>query len=231
MFSKPREAKRLFFDVIPRNVDDYLAFLSAIRSRRDGRLGNPVWHIHAGAPSPSAMAAANSPPRRLVIDAAQPRRGVECQDRDTLWGFIRRYAPGLDRNPPALDALVTLAIRYYEDFVRPKKRFKVASVEERAMLADLDAALVALQPDADAATIQSAVYEVGRAHFPDSSGKAKTPDGRPGVSQAFFQTLYRVLLGQERGPRFGSFVEIYGVAETRALIAAALAGELTPTAA
>ena len=134
-----------------------------------------------------------------------------ASDRDTLWGFIERYAPGLDRETqPELDALVTLAIRYYEDFVRPTKRFKVASVEERAMLADLDAALVALPPDADAATIQSAVYEVGRAHFPDSSGKAKTPDGRPGVSQAFFQTLYRVLLGQERGPRFGSFVEIYG---------------------
>ncbi|MBV9051992.1 MAG: lysine--tRNA ligase, partial [Hyphomicrobiales bacterium] len=65
-------------------------------------------------------------------------------------------------------------------------------------------------------------------HFPDSSGKTKTPDGRPGVSQAFFQSLYRILLGQERGPRFGSFVEIYGVAETRTLIAAALAGELKP---
>jgi lysyl-tRNA synthetase class 1 len=153
-------------------------------------------------------------------------------DRNTLWGFIARYAPGLDpQTQPELDQLVELAIRYYEDFVRPTKRFKLASPEERAALADLDTALASLPEDADAATIQAAVYEVGRAHFPDTSGKAKTPDGRPGVAQAFFESLYRVLLGQERGPRFGSFVEIYGVAETRALIAAALAGELTPRAA
>ena len=234
MYQNPRAAKRLYFDVIPRHVDDYLAFRARYDAQAlDERLRNPVWHIHGGAPSASAMAASNS--LAAGLDYAMLLNLVSASnasDRNTLWGFIERYAPGLDReNQPELDALVTLAIRYYEDFVRPTKRFKVASVEERAMLADLDAALVALPPDADAATIQSAVYEVGRAHFPDSSGKAKTPDGRPGVSQAFFQTLYRVLLGQERGPRFGSFVEIYGIAETRALIAAALAGELTPTAA
>ena len=70
------------------------------------------------------------------------------------------------------------------------------------------------------------VYEVGRRHFPDLSGKSKSPDGRPGVLQQWFQSIYRVLLGQERGPRFGSFVALYGVAETRALIAKGLSGEL-----
>jgi lysyl-tRNA synthetase class 1 len=234
MYQSPRTAKRLYFDVIPRQVDDYLAF----RSRYDEqgveeRLKNPVWHIHAGAPAPSAMTASNSLARGL--DYAMLLNLVSASnssDRDTLWGFIARYAPGLDpQTQPELDQLVELAIRYYEDFVRPTKRFKLASPEERAALADLDATLASLPHGADAATIQAAVYEVGRVHFPDTSGKAKTPDGRPGVSQAFFQSLYSVLLGQERGPRFGSFVEIYGVAETRALIAAALAGELTPRAA
>jgi lysyl-tRNA synthetase class 1 len=234
MYQNPRAAKRLYFDVIPRHVDDYLAFRSRYEEQGvEERLRNPVWHIHAGAPPASAMTASNS--LAAGLDYAMLLNLVSASnasDRDTLWGFIERYAPGLDRAAqPELEELVTLAIRYYEDFVRPTKRFKPASPEERDMLADLDAALAALPPLADAAVIQAAAYEVGRAHFPDSTGKANTPDGRPGVSQAFFQSLYRVLLGQERGPRFGSFVEIYGIAETRALIAAALAGELTPTAA
>jgi lysyl-tRNA synthetase class 1 len=232
MYQSPRAAKRLYFDVIPRQVDDYLAFRSRYREQNlEERLRNPVWHIHGGVPAvtaPSNSVAAG-------LDYAMILNLVSASnssDRDTLWGFIKRYAPGADPSTqPELEQLVGLAIRYYEDFVRPTRRFKSASDEERLALADLDRALAALPSHADAATIQAAVYEVGRAHFPDTSGKAKTPDGRPGVSQAFFQSLYRILLGQERGPRFGSFVEIYGIAETRALIAAALAGELTPTAA
>ena len=78
----------------------------------------------------------------------------------------------------------------------------------------------------DAEALQAVVYEVGRRHFPDTSGKSKSPDGRPGVAQTWFATIYQILLGEERGPRFGSFVALYGVAETRALIARALAGEL-----
>ena len=74
--------------------------------------------------------------------------------------------------------------------------------------------------------MQAVVYEVGRRHYPDLSGKSKSPDGRPGVSQQWFTTIYKILLGQERGPRFGSFVALYGVNETRALIDKALSGAL-----
>jgi len=228
MYQNPRAAKRLYFDVIPRHVDDYLAFRSKYGAEAvEQRLRNPVWHIHAGAPPRGGDTAGLDFAMLLNLVSAS-----NSSDRETLWGFIERYAPRVDaKTRPELDRLVDLAIRYYEDFVRPSKRFAAAREGERAALLDLDAALASLPPHSDAATIQAAVYEVGRKHFPDSSGKTKTPDGRPGVSQAFFQSLYRILLGQERGPRFGSFVEIYGVAETRALIAAALAGELKPLAA
>jgi lysyl-tRNA synthetase, class I len=233
MYQNPRAAKRLYFDVIPRHVDDYLGWRAKYEGQNgEERLKNPVWHIHSG-----------SPPRAALVRSSGAAAGLDyamllnlvsasnSSDRETLWGFIERYAPGVDaRVRPELDRLVDLAIRYYEDFVRPTRRFKTPSEAERAALADLDATLAALPRGADAASIQAAVYEVGRLHFPDLSGKAKTPDGRPGVSQAFFHSLYRILLGQERGPRFGSFVEIYGVEETRALIAAALAGELKPLA-
>ncbi len=80
--------------------------------------------------------------------------------------------------------------------------------------------------EATSDVIQTAVYEVGRTFYPDTSGKAKSPDGRPGVSQAWFVTLYKTLIGQERGPRFGSFVAVYGIDGTRGLIAKALANEL-----
>jgi lysyl-tRNA synthetase class 1 len=230
MYQNPRAAKRLYFDVIPRHVDDYLAFRSRYENEDvEQRLKNPTWHIHAGAPSQAGREGLTG---AAGLDYAMLLNLVSASnssDRATLWGFIKRYAPNVDaRAHPELDRLVDLAIRYYEDFIRPTKRFSAPSEVERAALVDLDAALAALPQGADAAAIQAAVYEVGRKHFPDLSGKTKTPDGRPGVSQAFFQSLYRVLLGQERGPRFGSFVEIYGIDETRALIKSALEGELKP---
>ncbi len=232
MYQNPRAAKRLYFDVIPRHVDDYLAFRSRYETEDvEQRLKNPAWHIHAGAPPPvekQGLTGSTGLDYAMLLNLVS---ASNSSDRSTLWGFIKRYAPQVDAQAhPELDRLVDLAIRYYEDFIRPTKRFVAPSEAERAALADLDAALAALPNGADATAIQSAVYEVGRQHFPDISGKTKTADGRPGVSQAFFQSLYRVLLGQERGPRFGSFVEIYGVDETRALIAAALAGELKPIA-
>jgi lysyl-tRNA synthetase class 1 len=127
---------------------------------------------------------------------------------------------------PKLDELVGYAVRYYNDFVLPKKVFRHPDDVERAALATLDARLAALPAHADSETIQGAVLDVARAipRFQDAGRKG--PTGGPGVSGAWFTTLYEILLGQERGPRFGSFVAIYGIAETRALIARALAGDL-----
>jgi lysyl-tRNA synthetase class 1 len=122
--------------------------------------------------------------------------------------------------------MVGYAVAYFRDFVRPAKVYQPAGDAERAALADLAASLAAHAGSTDAEALQAIVYEVGRRHFPDLSGKSKSPDGRPGVSQLWFQTIYRVLLGNERGPRFGSFVALYGVEETRALIDKALSGRL-----
>ena len=118
-------------------------------------------------------------------------------------------------------------MRYYHDFIKPKKRFRAPDAVEREALEALDAALSLLPVDADAETIQTALYDVGRAFDRYQTKDKPGPDGRPGVALAFFSTLYELLLGQERGPRFGSFVAIYGIAETRALIGKALSGALT----
>ena len=152
---------------------------------------------------------------------------ANAEEPGLLWAFIQRYAPSASpQTHPRLDRLVQLAVRYYRDFVRPAKTYRAPTPQERAALEDLDRALAPMEGSTDATALQDVVYEIGRTHFPDTSGKSKSPDGRPGVSQTWFSTLYQVLLGEDRGPRFGSFVALYGVAETRALIEKALSGAL-----
>ena len=219
MFREPKAAKKLYFDVIPRNVDEYYQFLDAYeRQTVEQKLGNPVWHIHGGEPPKKHMPASFSMLMNLVSAS-------NAEDRDVLWGFIKRTAPDVTpENAPELDRLVGYAIRYFHDFVKPTKVFRAPDEAERGALAALDLALAKLPAGADADDIQSVVFDVGRAHFPDPAKKG--PDGGPGVSLGFFAGLYQMLLGQEKGPRFGSFVALYGVAETRALIASALDGSL-----
>jgi lysyl-tRNA synthetase, class I len=232
MYNRPREAKRLFFDVIPRHVDDYLAFLERYPGQdAKTKLGNPAWHIHAGAlPAPELVAAGEAGRAGTSLSFSMLLNLVavaNSEDPAVLWGFIRRYAPGVSpQTHPRLDRLVGHAVRYYRDFVRPAKVYRLPNEVERTALTELAEALGGQEGSTDAEALQALVYEVGRKHFPDTSGKSKSPDGRPGVSQSWFATIYQVLLGEARGPRFGSFVALYGVAETRALIARALAGEL-----
>lgn len=230
MYGKPREAKRLHFDVIPRAVDEYLSFLGRYGAQdARSRLGNPVWHIHAGAPpAPEHVISAGERPATITFAMLLNLVAVaNSDDCSILWAFIRRYAPGVSPDThPVLDCLVGHAVAYYRDFVRPAKTYRVATDAERAAFVDLDRMLAGQEGSTDAEALQAIVYEVGRGRFPDTSGKSKSPDGRPGVSQAWFAAIYNVLLGEARGPRFGSFVALYGVAETRALIAKALAGDL-----
>jgi lysyl-tRNA synthetase class 1 len=219
MFREPKAAKKLYFDVIPRNVDEYYQFLDAYdRQTPEQRLVNPVWHIHTGEPPKKHMPASFSMLMNLVSAS-------NAEDAGVLWGFIRRSSPELSpETAPELDRLVQYAIRYFHDFVKPGKVFRTPDAAEREALAALDAALAGLPEGADADTVQNVVFDVGRAHFPDASKKG--PDGGPGVSLGFFAGLYQILLGQEKGPRFGSFVSLYGIPETRALIEKALAGSL-----
>ncbi len=226
MYSRPREAKKLHFDVIPRAVDEYFQFLGGYdRQEWKQRLGNPVWHIHSGEPPSEGLPVSFALLLNLVSAS-------NAENRDVLWGFIGRYAPGVTpATHPKLDELVGYAIRYYEDHVKPLKRFSAPDEVERGALESLDAALGALPADAAPEDVQTALYDVARAvpRYQDFAAKGATPE-RPGVSQEWFSALYRTLIGQEKGPRFGSFVALYGVPETRALIRSALSGELAKAA-
>ncbi|MBI0002545.1 lysine--tRNA ligase [Bartonella sp. M0177] len=221
MYQKPKTAKRLYFDVIPKAVDEYYSFLSAYpkQSWKD-RLNNPVWHMHNGNPPKVDLPV----PFAMLLNLVS---ASNAENADVLWGFISRYAKGATpENQPELDSLVGFAIRYFNDFVKPTKKFRAPDAVERETLEKIDKTLAHLPEDADAHTIQNALLDIGRVTERYQDHNKKSPDGGPGVSVSFFQMLYEVLIGQERGPRFGSFIALYGINETRDLIADALAGKL-----
>lgn len=200
-FQKPRAAKKLYFDVIPRAVDEYLQFLDAFHREEPARqLENPVWHIHNGRPPQTGSPISFGLLLNLVSAA-------NAETKEVLWGFIRRYAPAATpEDQPLLDQLAGFALAYYRDFILPTKKFRAPSPAERAAILDLKAELEALGPDMrDGDAIQNRVFEVGKTHQFDNL-------------RDWFKALYEVLLGQEQGPRFGGFVALFGVTETIALI-------------
>jgi len=217
MYREPKAAKRLYFDVIPRNVDEYFQFLDGYQ-RQDAkqRLSNPVWHIHSGNP-PAPDMPINFQLLLTLVSSSN------AENAETLWGFIARYRPGVSpQTHPRLNAMVGYALNYYRDFVLPTKKFREPTEQERAALMDLRDALSNMPVDATAEAIQDVVYEIGRREpFLDEKKKAK--DGKPGVSLEWFNMLYQVLLGQEKGPRFGTFVAAYGLKNTVDMIDGALA--------
>jgi lysyl-tRNA synthetase, class I len=231
MFQKPTAAKRLYFDVIPRTVDDYLGFLEAYpRQAWKERLGNPVWHIHAGAP-PEPEVLTHDGHGQATISFAMLLNLAAVSNTENpavLWGFLRRHYPSASpETHPRLDGLVRYAVVYFRDFVAPKKRYREADEVERDVLMAISSMLSQLPANASADEIQHALYDIARPipRYQDHSAKGATA-ARPGVSNEFFNMVYAVLLGENQGPRFGSFIAIYGLEETRNLIDKALAGEL-----
>lgn len=228
IYGKPKTAKRLYFDVIPKAVDEYLAHIESYRALNEAeRMESPVWHLHRGnPPAPErtlAYAPATNPKAQSAITFALLLNLVSAanaESKDHLWKFIKKYAPGASpATHPFLDRLTGYALAYYEDFVKPTKRFRPVSDKERAAFLDLIARLEKMSPDErDGEAIQAEVYAVGKEH-----GFEPLRD--------WFKALYEVLFGQEQGPRFGSFAAIFGVRETAALMQRGLAGELAKAAA
>ena len=211
MYLKPKTAKRMHFDVIPKMVDEYHQQLRAYADQdAKARFANPVYHIHGHNVPVSTMVV----PFSMLLNLASVS-GAE--DKATMWGFIRRYAP--DATPeanPDLDQAAGFAVRYYNDFVKPTKVFRAPTDLERAALSDLLERLRVWDGGVDADALQSMVFAVGKEHGFDPL-------------RAWFGCLYEVLLGAAQGPRFGGFIALYGVDESIALIEAALAGDLSGT--
>jgi len=209
MFQTPQRAKRLYFDVIPKAVDEYLTFLAKYAGEdEEKRIDNPVWHIHNGnppAPEPGDISFS------LLLNLASV---CNPEDKSVLWGFISRYAP--DASPqkcPMLDKLAGYAVKYYHDFVKPEKSYRAPSEKEQAALTELKCVLEGMVDELTPEDIQTEIYRIGRDH-----GFEPMKD--------WFSCLYEVLLGSKQGPRMGSFVKLYGRTETAALIGKALEGRM-----
>ena len=210
MYQKPKTAKRMWWDVIPKAVDEYHQQLRAYPDQSpEQQLANPVWHIHGGDVPASDMVV----PFAMLLNLASVSG---ARDKDALWGFIRRYAPEASpETHPALDQAAGFAVRYFEDFVAPSRSFRAPTETERAALGDLADRLAAWDQPADPEKLQEMVYAVGRDHGFDPM-------------KNWFAALYQVLLGADQGPRFGGFIALYGIDDTAALIGRALAGALNP---
>jgi len=203
-YREPKKAKQLHMGVIPRAIDEYWQFRGNYPGQPiEQKLGNPVHHIHNGAVPAETLPISFGLLLNLVGVLGEADRGI-------IWGYLRNYVP--DASPeayPALDRLIEHAIAYHRDFIAPTLSRRKPDVAEAAALADLDARLAALPPGADAEAIQFEVYEAGKAH-----GFENLRD--------WFKALYETLLGSSQGPRMGSFIALYGIGNTRRLIAEAL---------
>lgn len=201
MYQKPKTAKRLYFDAIPRTVDEYLSYLDAYtRETPEQKLNNPVWHIHNGHP----------PQHHVPVTFGLLLNLVSASNvgsKDGLWRFVQNYEP--EANPadyPELDRLIGFAIRYYEEREKPFKTYRAANEIERGAMLDLIERLNSASAALTAEELQTIVYDVGKAHPFDNL-------------RDWFKSLYEVLFGESQGPRFGSFIKAYGIEPTRVLIA------------
>jgi lysyl-tRNA synthetase class 1 len=208
MYQKPKTAKRMHFDVIPRAMDEYHQQLRAYPTQDvDAQANNPVWHIHKGLPPSSKMVV----PFSMLLNLASVSG---AKDAPGLWGFIKRYAPGANpQDNPDLDAAAGYAVRYFADKIAPSRVFRLPNDQERAAMLDLRTRLVAWQGSLDDEALQSMVFAVGKDH-----GFEPLRD--------WFKALYEVLLGASDGPRFGGFIALYGVAESCDLLDRGLSGAL-----
>ncbi|MCQ9154760.1 lysine--tRNA ligase [Acidomonas methanolica] len=207
MFNQPTRAKRLFFDVIPRAMDEYLANAEKAETERDPDVlkANPAWFIRGGNVDESTSSPVSFTQLLNLASVAN------AETAETLWKFLRRYDPALSpETHPYVDRLVRHALVYFKEFVKPAKTFRAPTGQERLALEDLAAELRRADPKLSPIEVQDIVFEVGKRHqFQPLRG--------------WFGCLYEVLLGQSEGPRFGIFAALFGLPETVALIEGALA--------
>ena len=205
MWQKPRAAKKLYFDVIPKAVDEYITFLGKYHEEApEKQIENPVWHIHGGEVPTHDVPVSFALLLNLVSAA-------NANSKDLIWGFISKYAPGANaETSPFLDQLVGYALTYYEDFVKPAKTYREPTGQERAALTELVETLRAYEGEVTGEELQTLVFTVGKNHEFENL-------------RDWFKAIYEVCLGQSQGPRFGGFAALYGVEETAELIEQSLA--------
>jgi lysyl-tRNA synthetase class 1 len=211
LFREPKSAKSLHVGVIPRAVDEYWQFREKLPAQPvEQQLGNPVWHLLRTTAYTGGEGDSLPVTYGLLLNLV----GVLGANatRDQVWSYLANYVADADPAAhPALDGLVTRALAYNRDFIAPTLSRRKPEANEAAALAALDTELASTSEDAPAEELQNIVYAIG-----------KDPHFGIEALRDWFKALYETLLGSSAGPRMGSFIALYGVANTRKLIAEAL---------
>ena len=207
MFQKPKSAKKLYFDSIPKSVDEYFSFLKSFNQNQTNQFDNPVWHIHKGKP-PTYNAEVNFNSLLNLVSICN------SQEKEVIWGFLREYDKTLNiTKNPEIDELIQFAINYYIDFVLPNKKYASIDSKNKNVFEDILDFLKSIKHNISSEEIQSTIYQIGKKHNFTNL-------------REYFKLIYQVLLGQEQGPRLGSFIKLYGIKKTCSLIEKVLKNKL-----
>jgi len=201
MYQNPTRAKKLYSEVVPKAVDDYLSLIEAFPKQKPSeQLLNPAWHVHSGHPPKEKIVMTFSMLLNLVGSS-------NAENKEILWKFIQRFHQDITpENYPILDRLTEYAINYFKDKVEPNKKHKTPNEIEKNALSDLAKKLEQITQDSKPEDVQTIVYSTGK------------ENGYEKKLREWFILIYEVLFGSEDGPRMGFFISFFGVRETIKLI-------------
>ncbi len=201
MYQNPKRAKKLYREIVPKAVDEYLDFIEKGKNQNELQiLLNPVWHVHNGI----------IPKENTIMTFSMLLNLVEASNansKELLWKFVKKYKPNiLEKDHPIFDKLIEYAIKYFNDVIKKYKKYKKPNVEEKKALNVLVLALEKCTDEMQPEEIQTQIYTVGK----ENGYKENLRD--------WFRLIYEVVFGDENGPRMGFFISFFGVKETQQLI-------------
>ena len=201
MYQNPKRAKKLYFDVVPKAVDEYLSFLEKYPKQTDReKMLNPVWHVHNG----------NPPNEKIVMPFSMLLNLVEtsnAENKETLWKFVCRFHNEINpKNLKIFDSLIDRAIKYFKDKLEPSKVYKKPNLKEKKALKKLIDEIEKINQGTQPEEIQTIVYKIGK------------ENGYETNLREWFKLIYQVCFGEENGPRMGFFISFFGVKETVKLL-------------
>ena len=206
MYTNPKRAKKLFFDVIPKTTDEYFSHLKKYNKQTDDeKINNPVWHLHRGSPTINDLPVTYT----LLLNLASV---CHANDTDTVWGYVSSYDSDIERTDE-LEALINLAVNFYKEMIEPQKKYRLPSDKEKRGITQLIEILSTLDKETSSEEIQAIIFSIGK--------KLEYQNLRD-----WFKGLYETVLGQSEGPRMGSFIKLYGIESTKKLLEKVLEGEL-----
>ena len=201
MYQNPKRAKKLYKEIVPKAVDDYLDCIEKSKKQNELQLlMNPAWHVHNG----------NVPQENMIMTFSMLLNLVETSNADSkelLWKFVKKYKQDIsEKNFPIFDGLVSYAIKYFNDVIRAQKKYKTPSESEKLALQALVKTLEKCTDDMSPEDIQTLIYSTGK-----ENGYAEN-------LRDWFKLIYEVIFGDENGPRMGFFISFFGVNETKELL-------------